>query len=250
MTRSSGPSRPTITAGRTTRSTFATASAASRGTCRFRRARATFRASASPSSTRARTLRSGRRGRCRRACFNELRIGVNALRRENLPQSAGFDAFADLGITGPTLPPVDQGYHDVRRARLRDAGRRSEPSRGAPDANDPHLRQPHDRARPASRQGWRRAPALQVRRLQPPVRARPGCVPGRLHGTLGRAICCSASRPSRCSPRTTTGRRCGPGRPTSTCRTTGASRRGSRSTPGCGTRSRRRPTMSTIAWRS
>lgn len=41
---------------------------------------------------------------------NELRIGVNALRRENLPTSAGLDGFAALGITGPSLPAVDQGF--------------------------------------------------------------------------------------------------------------------------------------------
>jgi hypothetical protein len=42
--------------------------------------------------------------------FNELRIGVNALRRENLPQSAGADRFAALGITGPPLAGSDLGY--------------------------------------------------------------------------------------------------------------------------------------------
>jgi hypothetical protein len=42
--------------------------------------------------------------------FNELRIGVNALRRENLPQSAGGDRFAALGIAGPPLSGTDLGY--------------------------------------------------------------------------------------------------------------------------------------------
>jgi hypothetical protein len=42
--------------------------------------------------------------------FNELRIGVNALRRENLPQSAGSDRFAALGIAGPPLSGTDLGY--------------------------------------------------------------------------------------------------------------------------------------------
>ncbi|HET7695569.1 MAG TPA: TonB-dependent receptor [Vicinamibacterales bacterium] len=42
--------------------------------------------------------------------FNELRVGVNALRRENLPQSAGSDRFAALGITGPAISGSDLGY--------------------------------------------------------------------------------------------------------------------------------------------
>ena len=42
--------------------------------------------------------------------FNELRVGVNALRRENLPQSVGADRFAALGIAGPPLSGTDLGY--------------------------------------------------------------------------------------------------------------------------------------------
>lgn len=41
---------------------------------------------------------------------NELRVGVNALTRDSLPTNAGTDAYALLGITGPSLPDVDQGY--------------------------------------------------------------------------------------------------------------------------------------------
>ena len=41
---------------------------------------------------------------------NEVRVGVNALTRDSLPTNAGTDAYAALGITGPTLPEVDQGY--------------------------------------------------------------------------------------------------------------------------------------------
>ena len=41
---------------------------------------------------------------------NELRVGLNILRRDNAPQSAGTNQFAALGITGPALDPVDQGY--------------------------------------------------------------------------------------------------------------------------------------------
>jgi hypothetical protein len=42
--------------------------------------------------------------------FNELRVGVNALRRENLPQSSGTDTFAALGIAGPPLAAADLGF--------------------------------------------------------------------------------------------------------------------------------------------
>jgi hypothetical protein len=42
--------------------------------------------------------------------FNELRISVNALRRENLPQSAGVDQFAALGITAPAIAGTDLGF--------------------------------------------------------------------------------------------------------------------------------------------
>jgi len=42
--------------------------------------------------------------------FNELRVGVNSLRRENLPQSAGTNAFTALGITGPPLTSADLGF--------------------------------------------------------------------------------------------------------------------------------------------
>ena len=42
--------------------------------------------------------------------FHELRVGVNGLRRENLPQSAGVDHFARLGITGPAIGPTDLGF--------------------------------------------------------------------------------------------------------------------------------------------
>jgi hypothetical protein len=42
--------------------------------------------------------------------FNELRVGVNALYRNDYPQSQGTDQFAALGITGPALGSIDQGY--------------------------------------------------------------------------------------------------------------------------------------------
>jgi len=42
--------------------------------------------------------------------FNELRVGVNALYRNDYPQSQGIDQFAALGITGPALGSVDHGY--------------------------------------------------------------------------------------------------------------------------------------------
>ena len=42
--------------------------------------------------------------------LNELRVGWNRLHRENVPAASGTDQFAALGITGPALPSVDQGY--------------------------------------------------------------------------------------------------------------------------------------------
>ena len=43
--------------------------------------------------------------------FHETRFGLNALDRDNAPQSAGVDQFAALGITPPPYDPsVDQGY--------------------------------------------------------------------------------------------------------------------------------------------
>jgi len=41
---------------------------------------------------------------------NELRIGVNALERDSVPTNAGFDGFSALGIRGPAITGVDQGY--------------------------------------------------------------------------------------------------------------------------------------------
>ncbi|HMC76866.1 MAG TPA: TonB-dependent receptor [Vicinamibacterales bacterium] len=42
--------------------------------------------------------------------FNELRVGVNGLRRENLPQSSGLNAFTALGIAGPRISTDALGY--------------------------------------------------------------------------------------------------------------------------------------------
>jgi hypothetical protein len=42
--------------------------------------------------------------------FNELRVGLNLLRRENLPQSAGIDQFEALGITAPGITGTDLGF--------------------------------------------------------------------------------------------------------------------------------------------
>jgi hypothetical protein len=43
--------------------------------------------------------------------FHEMRVGINALDRDNSPQSAGADQFASLGITPPPYDAaIDQGY--------------------------------------------------------------------------------------------------------------------------------------------
>ena len=41
---------------------------------------------------------------------NEVRVGVNALKRDSVPTNAGTDAFAALGIAGPAIGGVDLGY--------------------------------------------------------------------------------------------------------------------------------------------
>jgi hypothetical protein len=45
--------------------------------------------------------------------FNEVRVGYNALRRENMAQRSGLDGFAALGIVGPPLDAVDRAYPAV-----------------------------------------------------------------------------------------------------------------------------------------
>ena len=119
--------------------------------------------------------------------FHETRFGLNALDRDNAPQSAGVDQFAALGITPPPYDPSDRpGVSHHRRARLRDARRRHQPA-GAPA--DPHpapVRDPRRRPRPSPRQDRRRAASLQVGRLQPPVLARPGRLHRRVHRPAGR----------------------------------------------------------------
>ena len=42
--------------------------------------------------------------------YNELRVGVNALYRNDYPQSQGTNEFAALGINGPPISSIDQGY--------------------------------------------------------------------------------------------------------------------------------------------
>lgn len=42
--------------------------------------------------------------------FHELRVGINTLGRENLPQSAGIDHFSRLGIAGPAIGAADLGF--------------------------------------------------------------------------------------------------------------------------------------------
>ena len=44
---------------------------------------------------------------------HELRVGWNRLRRDNLVLARGVDRFAELGITGPDLPPIDTGYPSI-----------------------------------------------------------------------------------------------------------------------------------------
>ena len=119
--------------------------------------------------------------------FHETRFGLNALDRDNAPQSAGVDQFAALGITPPPYDPsVDQGYLTTVVPGFETLG---------DDTNLPVRRQTRtlhlsetlgDRPRPSPRQDRRRAAALPVGRLQPPVLARPGRLHRRVHRPSGR----------------------------------------------------------------
>ena len=102
-----------------------------------------------------------------------------AERRRRPVRGARHHAAAVRPVRRPGLS------HD-RRARLRDARRRHQPA-GAPA--DPHpapLRDAGPRPRPSPRQDRRRAAALPVGRLQPPVLARPGRLHRRVHRPSGR----------------------------------------------------------------
>ena len=119
--------------------------------------------------------------------FHETRFGLNALDRDNAPQSAGVDQFAALGITPPPYDPsVDQGYLTTVVPGFETLG---------DDTNLPVRRQTRTlhllgdaghRPRPSPRQDRRRAAALPVGRLQPPVLARPGRLHRRVHRPSGR----------------------------------------------------------------
>jgi hypothetical protein len=42
--------------------------------------------------------------------FNDVRVGWNSLRRDNMSQRAGVDGFAALGIAGPSIDAADRAY--------------------------------------------------------------------------------------------------------------------------------------------
>ena len=42
--------------------------------------------------------------------FHDLRVGWNRLRRDVYPVNRGIDGFGELGMTGPSLPPDDEGF--------------------------------------------------------------------------------------------------------------------------------------------
>ena len=160
-------------------------------------------------------------------CSTRLRVGFNALDRENLPQSvrrrtasprSASSARRSTPSTTGIPPSVVPGYETLGDDH-QPAGACGRRGRCTCPRRLEH------RPRPAPRQARRRAAALPVGRLQPPVLARPGDVHRRLHRPSGRRPAARLPDVSRCSPPTTTGRRCGPGRPTSSRRTTGASRR-------------------------
>ncbi len=201
------------------------ASAARTASCRSRRGPATCPASASASSTTATSCRRRSRGR-RAACSTRPGSASTPSTARTPPQSAGADRFAALGITPPPLEAIDQGYLTAVVPGFETLG---------DDTNLPVRRQTRtlhlsetvgiDRGRHHAKVGGEFR-ALPVGRLQPPVLARPGGVHRRLHRPSGRRHAARLSDDHAARPPTTTGRRCARGRPTSTRRTTGASRRG------------------------
>ena len=139
---------------------------------------------------------------------------MNALRRENLPQSAGTNEFAALGITGP---PLDADRPRATRRSWCPGTKRSATIRICPWSRGTRTlarrRRADVRSGPAPPQDRRRAPRLPLRRLQPPVRARAGDVPAaRSPGSPFARSAARASRRCRCSAPTTIARRCAPGR--------------------------------------
>ena len=128
------------------------------------------RARPQPARLRHFRARSGaqlRRRACRRRwsprVFNDLRIGFNSLRRENLPQASGTDGFSLLGIHGPALDSVDLGYPTFVLPGYESLG---------DDANLPVVRKTktihisdslEHRQRPPPLQAGRRAAALSSR---------------------------------------------------------------------------------------
>ena len=129
-----------------------------------------------------------------------LRFGLNALDRDNAA--------------------AERRHRPVRGARHHGAAARPPSTRGTRRScvpgfetlgDDPNLpvrrqtrtlhlvRHARPRSRPAPRQGRRRAAALPVGRLQPPLRARPGRLHRRVHRPPGRRPAARLSDASRCS---------------------------------------------------
>ena len=128
----------------------------------------------------------GCRGR-RARMFNETRVRRERARsRQRAAERRRRPVRRARHHAAAARPAVDQGYLDHRRARLRDARRRPQPAGAPADAHAPPVRDARRRPRPAPRQDRRRAAALPVGRLQPPVRARPGDVHRRVHRPSGR----------------------------------------------------------------
>ena len=184
------------------------ATAARTATCRSRTARATCPASASASMDDGR--HAARRPRCRGLSahvFNELRVGFNALHRDNAPQSAAAISSPRSASRGPCC-----------RASIRGILRSSVPGYETlgDDPNLPVVRRTStlhlsdslaiDRGRHHVEAGGECGTTGPTATTTCSRAARQAS-PARSPATRS-AICCSASRPSRCSPPTTTARRC------------------------------------------
>ena len=137
------------------------------------------------------------------------------------PASTASPSSASRGRRSSRRPRLSRG----RRARLREPRRRSQSAGRAAHADAPSLGQPvgsiaaaTTSSSAASCDTTARTASITCTRAA--RRRSPAPTPA-----IRSATCCSACRPTRCSRSTTTARRCGRGRPTSSRRTTGASRR-------------------------
>ena len=190
-------SRPTITAGATSRSTCATPSAATIAICRSRRTARNLPGFGVSVLDQGHNCRRRLSRSARAALFNEMRVRLQrAATARTCRRAPGADGFAALGITAPPLDRHRSGLSDRRRARLRDASATTPTCRCARQTRTIHLSDSSGhRSRPPPRQARRRAAALSARTASTTCsraarRSSPAPSPD-----IRSATCCSACRP-------------------------------------------------------